>query len=128
MGPLGKLRFHSTEPVTAQFLASAPPIAAPAPAEPAVIDKLVGNYNVNYGAQSVVTNAGLSDGYTVTAKGLLHWKLPNSPTASCNLPDGTVIAKFSLLSGQISTYVGHEVPRTLFPNSSGWMASPPSAS
>jgi len=90
--------------IPAQFLASGP---APAPAAPAVVDKLVGNYNVNYGAQSVVSIDGSGDGYTVTAKGPLHWKVPNNTPAgasTCDLPDGTIIATFSLQSA--TAYVG----------------------
>ena len=91
--------------VPVQLLASAPAqAAAPAPAAPAPAapaDKLVGNYNVNYGAQSVVNITGSGGGYTVTAKGPLHWKVPGSPagTGTCDLPDGTIIATFSLISG-----------------------------
>ena len=106
--------------VPAQLLASAPPAAAPAPpaaapapAAPAGADKVVGNYNVNYGAQSAVTITGSGGGYTVTAKGPLHWKVPQSTpqgaaagNATCDLPDGTVIATFSLASG--TSYVGQQ--------------------
>src|ERR1700694_222076 len=59
-----------------QVAAPAPPPAAPAPAPPVVVDKLVRNYNVIYGAQSAVSIAGGDGGYTVTAKGPLHWKGP----------------------------------------------------
>jgi hypothetical protein len=101
--------------VPAQLLASTPPQAAapaappaaPAPAALVVVDKLVGSYKVIYGAQSVVGIDGSGGGYTVTAKGPLHWKLPvNAPagTPTCDLPDGTIIATFSLTSG--TTYVG----------------------
>jgi hypothetical protein len=84
-----------------QAAAPAPPAPAPAPAPPAEVDKLVGTYNVNYGAQSQVTITGSGGGYTVTAKGPLHFKVPNSTpgTPTCDLPDGTVIATFSLTSG-----------------------------
>jgi hypothetical protein len=95
--------------VPTQLLASAPPqvaapaqpAAAPAPAAPVEVDKLVRNYNVNYGAQSVVSITGSGGGYTVTAKGPLHWKVPGSAagTPICDLADGTIIATFSLISG-----------------------------
>jgi hypothetical protein len=102
--------------VPAQLLASAPPpaaapapppAAAPAPAAPVVVDKLVRNYNVIYGAQSVVSIAGGDGGYTVTAKGPLHWKVPNpaAPQGSCDLPDGSIIATFSL-SADATYYSG----------------------
>src|SRR5579859_3935220 len=84
-------------------LASAPPQpAAPRPA----VDKLVRNYNVIYGAQSVVSISGGDGGYTVTASGPLHWKVPGSAagTGTCDLPDGTVIATFAISGTQ---YVGH---------------------
>jgi hypothetical protein len=91
-----------------QAAAPAPPAAAPAPAAPAVVDKLVRNYNVIYAAQSVVSVAGGDGGYTVTAKGPLHWKVPGSAagTGTCDLPDGTVIATFSLSAD--STYYAGE--------------------
>jgi hypothetical protein len=99
--------------IPAQLLASAPPqVAAPAPpaapAAPAVVDKLVRNYNVTYGAQSVVSIAGGDGGYTVTAKGPLHWKVPGSAagTGTCDLPDGTILATFSLLNGSQTQYQG----------------------
>jgi hypothetical protein len=78
--------------VPAQFPASAPPpAAAPASAD---VDKLVGDYDVNYGAPAVVTLAGSAVSYTVTAKS------PVRVTGShCDLPPGTVIATFSLQSG-----------------------------
>jgi hypothetical protein len=70
------------------------------------VDKLVRNYNVNYGAQSVVSIDGSGGGYTVTAKGPLHWKVPGSAagTPTCDLPDGTIIATFSVQAA--TTYVG----------------------
>lgn len=95
--------------IPAQLVASlAPQVAAPAPpppaaAAPAVADKLVGNYNVNYEAQSQVTITGEDGGYTVTAKGPLHWKVPvNTPpgTPTCDLPDETVVATFSAQPNQ----------------------------
>jgi hypothetical protein len=102
--------------VPAQLLASAPPPvaapapppAAPAPAAPVVVDKLVRNYNVIYGAQSVVSIAGGDGGYTVTAKGPLHWKVPGSAagTPNCDLADGTIIATFSLAPGYTDVYSG----------------------
>jgi hypothetical protein len=95
--------------IPAQLLTSAPPQAAapapaaPAPAASAEVDKLVGNYNVNYGAQSVVSITGSGGGYTVTAKGPLHWNVPVPPgvpgNPTCDLPDGTVIATFSFVPG-----------------------------
>jgi hypothetical protein len=98
----------------AQLLASAPPLAAapappaaaPAPAAPVVVDKLVRNYNVIYGAQSVVSINGSDGGYTVTAKGPLHYKVPGSAagTPTCDLADGTIIATFSVQSG--TSYYG----------------------
>ena len=99
--------------VPAQLLASAPPQAAApappaAPAAPAVVDKLVRNYNVIYGAQSVVSIGGGDGGYTVTAKGPLHYKVPGSAagTGTCDLPDGTIIATFSLAPGYTDVYSG----------------------
>ena len=90
--------------VPAQFLASAPPPAAapaPAPAAPAAVDKLVGNYKVMYGAQSVVGIDGSGGGYTVTAKGPLHWKAPGvADTPICDIPDGTVIATFNWVQAE----------------------------
>ena len=94
----------STPPPAA---APAPPPAAPAPAAPVVSDPLVGNYKVIYGAQSVVSIDGSGGGYTVTAKGPLHWKVPQGApagTPNCDLPDGTIIATFSLTAG--ITYQG----------------------
>jgi hypothetical protein len=103
--------------IPSQLLASAPPqaaapaapAAAPAPAPPAVVDKLVRNYNVIYGAQSVVSINGGDGGYTVTAKGPLHWKVPAyapAGTPNCDLPDGTIIATFSLMQGYTDAYSG----------------------
>jgi|SRR5579864_299402 len=105
--------------VPAQLMASAPPqavapapappaAAPPAPAAPVVVDKLVRNYNTIYGAQSMVSISGGDGGYTVTAKGPLHWKVPGSAagTGTCDLPDGTVIATFSLMQGYTDAYSG----------------------
>jgi hypothetical protein len=102
--------------VPGQLLASAPPqVAAPAPAPaapappaPVVVDKLVRNYNVIYGAQSMVSIGGGDGGYTVTAKGPLHWKVPApaAPQGNCDLPDGTIIATFSLAPGYTDLYYG----------------------
>jgi hypothetical protein len=100
--------------IPAQLVASAPPQAAapappaPAPAPPAAVDKLVGTYSVNYGAQSQVTISGSGGGYTMTAKGPLHWKVPGSAAGAgtCDLADGTIIATFSIYPGSATGYVG----------------------
>jgi hypothetical protein len=93
--------------IPAQLVASAPvqaAVPAPLPVPPAVIDKLVRDYKVIYGAQSVVSVNGGDGGYTVTAKGPLHWKVPQGApagTPNCDVPDGTIIATFSLTVGSI---------------------------